>query len=330
MKAKDRLWLAMVPVCVMTAAAAAQHGPPTPTAAEDPPGGGSASRPEEAKAATEDGGPKVSASLEVFVNHVLSSDFDGQPGDVGVTRAGADLSVSVPLGERRSLGFGLGAMHSWYEFDGATGFVSSGEPWENITELDLSAVYRGPINESFGYLVGANVNASLESGADFSDSLTFGGRVGFTYAVSDTATIGLGVGVSSRLEDDAVVIPFPVLSWQFAEGWRLHSYGSSRGSGLAVSYSPCETWTLTLRGGFEAHEFRLDETGSTPDGVGRSWHLPVEFLAAWKAHEQVTVKASVGVMAWQRYTLDDSAGNEIAEMDADPSVVFGVGVELVF
>jgi hypothetical protein len=312
-------FLALVcPVCALAPLANAQHGPPMPSIEEDPP-----ASPEPAKS-------RVSASLDLFANHVLTADFDASPGDVSLTRIGSQLGVNADLGERRSLGIGFTAMHTWYEFDGATGFGTSGEPWDTVAELDLALRYNAPINDRWGFLVGANVNAAFENGADFADALTFGGRGGVTYSISEQATIGLGVAVTSRLEEDAFIVPFPFIAWEITEQWRLGSYGSSRGSGLALSYSPSETWTFTVRAGVEAHEFRLDDAGPTPDGVGRAWHVPIELLAQWKVHPQVTVVAGVGLVAWQQYTLDDAAGNEIAEINADAAFAFGVGVTFTF
>lgn len=317
-------------LCLLLAAAAhAQVGPPVPSEGEPPVGGSEPKAPApESEGMGE--GSKVNAELTLFGLHIFSSGFDGAAGDVSVTRLGEQLRVSVPRGERSAVLLGFDAMHSWYEFDGATDFVASGEPWENATELDFSAGYRGAIGEQWGFIVGANVNAAFETGGDFGDSLTFGGRAGFTYSASKSLTLGLGAAVSSRLEDDVLAIPFPVLSWQVSDRWLVASYGDSRGTGLGVSFMPNDAWTLTLRAGLGAHEFRLDETGPVPDGVGRTWHVPVEFIAAWKIDPQVTLQAGVGYEAWQQYTLDDSEGDEIAEFDADPALVVGIGVEFTF
>lgn len=314
---------------ILAAAAYAQVGPPVPSEGDPPVGGGESGAPaQEGEGSSE--GSKVNAELTLFGLHIFSSGFDGAAGDVSVTRIGEQLRVSVPRGDRSAFLLGFDAMHSWYEFDGATGFVTSGEPWENATELDFSAGYRGAIGDHWGFVVGANVNAAFETGGDFGDSLTFGGRAGFTHSSSDTLTLGLGVAVSSRLEDDVLAVPFPVLSWQVSDRWLVASYGDSRGTGLGVSYMPNDAWTFTLRAGLGAHEFRLDETGPVPDGVGRTWHVPVEFIAAWKIDPQVTLQAGVGYEAWQQYTLDDSEGNELAEFDADPALVVGIGVEFTF
>ena len=118
--------------------------------------------------------------------------------------------------------------------------------------------------------------------------------------------------------------------WQFAERWSLSSYGNPRGAGLALAYQPCDTWTIALRAGFDAHEFRLDDAGPSAGGVGRVWRIPVEVMASWKVASQVTLSASVGLEGWQRYTLDNATGDELGEFDANAAFVVGVGAEFTF
>ena len=85
----------------------------------------------------------------------------------------------------------------------------------------VGATFSSQIDDEWGYFVGGSVLASPGEGASWGDAITGGGVAGFTYQLTDTLRIGAGVGVSSRLEDDARVIPIPSLEWQINEQWEL-------------------------------------------------------------------------------------------------------------
>lgn len=311
---------ALLALAGLCASAAAQHGPPVPRTPDEEGGAPAAER------------PRPEASLYFNLQHDFAAEFDDAPGDVSITRAGLGLDVSIPFDDRQRLVVAFYNELSNYEFDDATSIAGvTGEPWDNVLEHYLGLTYRTSINDQWRVFVGGTLDSSYETGADFGDSLTFGAQLGATYSANDNVTIGLGVLVSSRLEDDVLVVPFPIINWTISEKWSLHT-GRSHGRGLRaeLAFSPIEQLTLALGAGVEAREFRLEDTGPIPDGVARDWRVPVSLVARWDFSKQVSIHAEVGADVFTNYTVDDASGNELDDVDGNAAVFAGVGATFNF
>ncbi|CAG0965412.1 hypothetical protein PHYC_00956 [Phycisphaerales bacterium] len=312
--------LALVVFAGLCTSAAAQHGPPVPRTPDEEGGAPAASR------------PRPEASLFLGLQHDFASEFDDAAGDVAITRVGAGLDVSIPLDDRQRFVVAFFNEFSNYEFDDATAIAgTTGEPWDDVLEHYLGVTYRSRVSDHWGVFAGASVDASYQTSADFGDSTTFGGQVGGTYSPNDKVTLGLGILVSTRLEDDVFVIPFPVVNWTISDRWSFHT-GRSHGRGLRaeVAFTPIEPLTLALGAGVEAREFRLEDTGPIPDGVVRDWRVPVSLVAKWSFSKQVSVQAEVGADVFTNYTVDDSAGNELDDVDGNAAVFAGIGATFNF
>lgn len=261
-------------------------------------------------------------------SHAFSADLDGTPGEFGVTRLGADLGVMIPTGEKSRLAVGLDWTQSFYDFKDATGFAAGfSEPWSDAFEVGLSAIYSQPLEGRWGMFVGALANSSGEEGAEFSDTLTYGGLGGVSYQFSDSFTASLGVLAQSRLEDSAMVIPIPGIDWKISEEWRLSSLNKP---GLTLLYSPGKDWTFSLGAAYEGREFRLNDRDAAPEGVGRDRGVPVLLGAEWRPSNRITVGGFVGAYVYRKLRLEDSGGNELSEFEVDPAPTVGLNIKFAF
>lgn len=280
-------------------------------------------------------GTGVTAELRLYGMHVLSSDLD-EGGDASLTRAGATIGVDIPVKERSSLGFELGTRVDWYDFGpGALPFVSLPpfevrDPWDTIYRYDVGVSWQNQIDDQWGYRVGAFASSSGESDAEFSDTIEYGGFVAFSYAASQDLIVGLGVGLSSQIEDDVRVLPIPFLRWQINEKWLLASDRTTNIGGVALTYAASDTLRIGALVGFDTSNFRLGEDASIPDGVGRHSFIPVGVIATWEATPQLSVTGVAGVAFAQEYTLDDREGNRIAKDDAESAGMFALVATLRF
>lgn len=280
-------------------------------------------------------GTGVTAELRLYGMHVLSSDLD-QGGDASLTRAGATMGVDIPVNERSSLGFELGTRVDWYDFGpGALPFVSLPpfevrDPWDTIYRYDVGVSWQNQIDDQWGYRLGAFASSSGESDAEFSDTIEYGGFVAFSYAHSRDLILGLGVGLSSQIEDDVRVLPIPFLRWQINEKWLLASDRTTNIGGVALTYAATDDFSIGGLVGFDTSNFRLGEDASIPNGVGRHSFMPVGVIASWKPTAQFSLTGVAGVALAQEYTLDNSEGNEIAEDDAESAGMFAVVATLRF
>lgn len=273
----------------------------------------------------------VQAKFDAAGEYEFKSDFKDSAGSVGVARFGGALDVDMPIGERSSLVVSAGSQYSHYDFNDATGFGAGGKPWDNTIESQITAIFKTQADGHWAWFAGVGVDSSEEVGADFGDSLTFGGTAGASYEFSDRLTLGVGVLAFSRLEDSALVLPFPIVEWKIAEKWSLSSsVRHGRTGGLALNFAATDQWTFSLEGSYIGREFRLDDTSSSPDGVGRDQHITAKLRATWTPGAQVEVDAFVGMDVWQQYTLDNTNGSRVAEFDAKSAPVIGLGATFKF
>lgn len=288
--------------------------------------------PEDAPEAKPRSGPPEGTEVSMGVGgvHTFEADFDDDAGKIGVTRADADFGFTIPVAEHRWVDFGIRYERSWYHFDEVTGFGEGvAEPWGDVHNLRLSLGYRVGFNATWSYFVAGFIDSAGEDGADFGDGLTYGGLGGFGYKVNDNLELGLGILVSSRLEDDAWVIPLPRVDWRISERLRFRLGGARAGGSLELEVN--DSVSLALEASYSAREFRLEDANpAAPMGVGRDRQAPVGLALTWKACPNVSVGVRGGFVVWQEYELLDSEGNRLVEKEADAAPYLGASVRVSF
>jgi hypothetical protein len=306
-----------------------EGGTPTSAPTTSAPTTSAPTTPPAAVAAPE--GPTGIAQFTLHGDHAFSADLSDAPGSVSIDRATAELVMHFPAGERSRLDIDLGAEASFYHFDNATGFAAGfTKPWDDVQIYNLQVTYNHQSTPQWAWYVGGAVSSSLEQGADFGKSVTGGLFAGADYTFSPKFSAGLGLYIRSRLEDNGVVLPLWSLNWQIAEKWKLVSHTSIGVTGFTLSYDPSEAWTFLLDASYENREFRLDDSGAAPEGVGRDWRIPVALGAAWHASKQLTISGSLGVVAHQEYTLLNSDGDKLSQINTKPAALASINLVLSF
>ncbi|MCW5776322.1 MAG: hypothetical protein KIS87_07790 [Phycisphaeraceae bacterium] len=271
--------------------------------------------------------PPVRFRLEGGATFDASADLDESPGDVSVARIRSAFEADFRVDARSRFALQFSSEFSFYDFDGATGLVpGTDSPLDDTYDYRIGARYSRSLEDGWGMFVGGDVRFSGEHGADAGDSVTGGGFGGVTYDVSDRLTLGIGLAVRTRLEDNARLIPIPVVDFRITDEWRL----STDGPGLKLSYTPDHAYTIYLAGRWEAREFRLDEDGPLPGGVARDERVPIVLGATWKPNDTITVDGFVGAVVWNEYEFINSAGTTIAETETDAHLTAGVQLTLKF
>ncbi len=312
----------------------------TAGAAQDAPQNGAQSAAVELQSAAEpQGRPAESrtpeAELSAFGMHLFSADFENSSSDVSVTGGGVGLDFSIPVTDRGSLTISAGAEYLNYDFSDGNSFFPLADAmidpiWEEIYIGTIGASWRNQFNDEWGYNVGFEITSAGEPGADFSDTLTYGGFAGFSYAFSRDLIVGFGLGVQTQLEDDALIVPVPIVRWQIDDKWSVTSKRVGNLGGLAINYAASDSITLSLLGGYERNNFRLDDEGPLADGVGRHSGIPLVLNVAWQAAPQISLNAWGGYFFSQKYELIDSNEATVAEPDADAAAIVGIGATFTF
>jgi hypothetical protein len=287
-------------------------------------------------------GSRVLVTLEADAAHQFRAGIDSTDGgEVSSSLVGSRLSVRVPVNRRTGLSLSAGAGLLHYEFSGPSGIIPGDEaPWENIVVGSVGAGISHAFDERWRLFAGANLSSAGERATYFDETLTVGGTLGVAYAVSDKLTVGGGLTVQTRLDDSVFVLPFPTVEWVLPgdpqERWRLVVGGSrigpSRAAGAAITFDATEQVTLVAGwAGFGlGGDFRLDDTGPAPGGVGRDRAFPIVVGVDWRPTRQVRLSAFAGAALFGELEILDSNGNRLAKRRVDPSPTIGVGLSVSF
>lgn len=278
----------------------------------------------------EDTEDRWTLSIGGRAQHAFRADLDDSAGEVGVTRAGADVALLIPVGEKLRISAGLDFEASFYDWDSPDNVVpgsGSRDPWDEVysVTLSLSATYL--LNDNWSIFGGGFVNSSGESGADFSDTITGGGFIGIGYSFSPELTIQGGIGVRSRLEDDERFFPVIGVQWKISEQFSLRT----EGPGLRITYAASDEWSFYLRGAYEDREFRLaDDNRTVPDGVVRDQSVPIGLGVEWHAVEGLSIGLEAGAIVWQEYDIQSRSGRTLNEIETDPAPYIGLRIDYRF
>lgn len=277
-------------------------------------------------------------ALKSYGGHGFETDFSDRDGSMSLNWAGVEFSAIFAVGERDNIGLTLNAEQAWYDFEGlsisnaALGPSPVEELWGDVRTVGTTVSWFRKIDERWSSFISGQVESSGEDGAAFEDTLTFGGTAAFTYQLNDSLELGAGLVVMSRLEDNALIIPMPIVGWQIDERWKLATdFDFDRdGVGVKLSYELTEAITLGAKGGFLSRDFRLSEDNAASEGVGRHGGLPVRLSVDWQFAPWGTLWVWGGYLFAQELELDTRSGDEIGKFDMDASPMVGVGLSLEF
>jgi hypothetical protein len=268
----------------------------------------------------------VSFTVDGAAVHQASSDLKDGGGDFDLDRWFLSAGINYSWNPRNSIGFTVGGGKSSYHFDPESGF-GAGDPWDKVNDLRFSVPMRFKVSEKATAIVIPSVRFNGESGADTSDSRTWGLLAAVAWRLSSELTIGPGIGVFSKLDDGNRIFPVLAIDWDINERWNLGTgagLAASQGPGLTLSYKVSEHWKIALSGRYEDLEFRLDEDGPAPAGIGRDQSFPLVLSAQVQPNPKITMSLFAGLEFGGKLKLKDSLGDLVAESSYDPAPLIGV------
>lgn len=274
----------------------------------------------------------VSFNFDGGVAFQSGTDLKDVEGSFSVNRWFASMGVTYAWNRRNSLGLAVGGGGSKYDFDELTG-IGSGDPWEEIEDTRISLIGRFGFGERGSIILIPSARYFGENDSKTSDGRTYGLFAAAAWRLNPDLTIGPGIGVFSRIEDGTQVFPILVIDWNISERWNLSTgrgLASSQGPGLRLTYQASEHWSMGVAGRYENLEFRLDEEGTTPGGIGRDQSIPLVATAAWEPNKHVKLALFGGMEFGGTLKLKDSFGETLSETDYDPAPIFGGTFELRF
>ena len=257
------------------------------------------------------------------------ADLDGDAGAFELHRTFYAASVDYRWNYRNSVGLSLGGGETDFDFRDGDGAGVDG-PWDEIDELRVSVPMRFGLGQTTTLFAIPTLRYNGESDAGSSDSQTWGLLGGVAWRLGEDLTIGPGLGAFSRLEGSTRMFPILLIDWNITDRWSLSTgrgLAASQGPGLTLGYRLSEQWRLGLAGRYEEIQFRLDNEGAAPGGVGEDRALPLVFTAGWEPNEFVRLGVFAGVEFGGELTLYDSAGRISERRDYDTVPVYGATFE---
>lgn len=274
----------------------------------------------------------VSFNFDGAIAFQSNTDLSDVEGNFSVNRWFASMGVNYAWDFRNSIGVSVGGGSAKYDFDELTG-IGGGDPWEEIQDTRISLVGRFGFGERGSFIIIPSFRYNGEKDSDTSEGRTWGVFAGAAWRLNPSLTIGPGIGVFSKLEDGTRVFPILIIDWQINERWSLSTsrgLASSQGPGLTLGYQLSETWSFGLTSRYENVEFRLDEDGTTPGGLGKDQSWPLVLSAAWEPNKVVKLAAFAGMEFGGKLKLKDPYGETLSESKYDAAAIYGATFELRF
>lgn len=259
-------------------------------------------------------------------------------------QGGADLDGGGSFSARRYV-LRIGGLYTFPNRVSA-GIVSSGgqtdydfgnavvAPFGDVNEYRISLPVRFPVGDRAQALIVPSFRYDYEDGAASSDGFTWGAFGGISWQLSETLSIGPAVGIYSQLgDDDLDIFPALLIDWEFAPRWSLATGtapGSTEGPGLSLSYQVTDEVKLSLAGRYENLQFRLDNTGLAPGGVGEDRSFPLVLAVDYSPAIFFRATAFLGAKLGGTMKVRNAAGTVVNEQDYDPAPVAGFAFRLFF
>jgi len=273
-------------------------------------------------------GNELQFSISAGYQRLFESGIDGG-GDFSVDRVGLELKAQTEIATDWRMDLNLRYLFDDYDFSNAVRL--GGNPWSDITTLEMDARFQWWVNRDIAVIFGPFVMWSRESGASWNDAITGGAFAGVLVRSSNNLAWGGGIGVSTQLEDSALVYPLLFLDWTLADDMKLTSVAGPVGlafTGLELVWTFAEEYEAAAGFRYEFRRFRLDDTGVAPGGVGEDSSFPMWVRLSYRFSDRISADLYAGFVAGTSFELDNSRGRRLGSDDTDlaPTVAFTVRV----
>lgn len=271
-------------------------------------------------------------TLDAAGAHQSETDLKDFNGGFSIDQWFVSAGVDYGWSRRDSVGLSVGGGKSNYEFNELSEF-GGGQPWESIEDFRVALNGRFGFGDTGSIFIIPTLRYNGEKGASKSDSRTWGLLSAITWRLNENLTIGPGFGVFGKLEDGTRFFPILAIDWNINDRWNLSTgrgLAASRGPGLTLSYKLNDDWSLGLAGRYEDQEFRLDDKGVAPGGVGRDQSVPLVFNASLTPSRNLNLNVFAGIEFAGKLKLKNADDVIVDESKYDPAPIFGATFQYRF
>jgi hypothetical protein len=264
--------------------------------------------------------------VDVGVSHQFSTDFSDADGAFSVNRYFIQPSVGYAWDKRNrvSLSFGFGEFD--YDFSSAA-TVDGLEPWGRIRDYHLSLPFRFSPTERTDVYIRPTLRSYAEKGASTKDGRTEGLTAGISWIVSESLTIGPGIGWYTKLGGGSRAFPILIINWAITDRLSLttgQGLAASQGPGLTLNYRLSDQWRLGLVGRIERIRYALNNEGIATGEYGRDKSLPLLFNINFAPSPAMSIGAFFGFEFDGQLSLEDEDRHALAREDYDIAPLIGL------
>lgn len=257
----------------------------------------------------------------------LDTDMDSG-GSFDVQRHLLRFDIARFIDRHWTVGLGLSFDYERWNFSDIDGLAGV-DIWDEIFRPGISI----PVFFSTGNHWRLGIIPSLDlagaSGAETSESLSYGVVLSAAYAFGPDLVLGLGGGIFERL-DQSELFPYVVIDWKISDRVRLTNpfrAGPVGPAGLELVYTPDGTLEMGAGGAYRSYRFRLDDSSAVADGIGEVNFWASFIRVGWRLGAHFRFDINGGALVGGSIAIEDENGNGLGETDHDPAPFIGATVK---
>jgi hypothetical protein len=254
----------------------------------------------------------------------LETDLDSG-GSFDVQRHFLRFDIARFLDRHWTVGLGLSVDYERWNFSDIAGLAGV-DLWDEIFRPGISVpVFYSP-GEKWRFGVIPSIDFAGATGAETSESLSYGAVLTAAYAVRPGLMVGAGTGIFERL-DQSEVFPYLVIDWKIDDRLRLTNpfrAGPVGPAGLELVYTPDDTLEMGVGGAYRSYRFRLDDSSAVADGIGEVDFWAPFLRVGWRLGNHYRLDINGGALVGGSIAIEDENGNDLGDTGYDTAPFIGV------
>jgi hypothetical protein len=225
------------------------------------------------------------------------------------------------------VGIGLSFDYERWNFSGIDELADVGL-WDEFVSPGLSIpVFYSP-SQQWRLGVIPTINAAGATGAEVSESMTYGVVLSAAYVFGPHLMLGIGGGFFERL-DQFEAFPYVVIDWKINDHFRLTNpfqAGPVGPAGLELIYATDAKWDVGVGGAFRSYRFRLDDSSAVADGIGQVDFWALFLRTGYQFGQHVGVDIEGGMLLDGSITIENKNAHELGDTGFDPAPFIGATI----
>jgi hypothetical protein len=279
-----------------------------------------------------------SGRVELDYQNQFKTDTDG--GDsFEVWQIGLGGEFGGPINESILLGIRGGYRYTDYDFrldkNSPPDYGSNRlprDPWGGINSFQIVPSGTILVGSRFSVIAAVPINWAAETGST-RNAFAAGISAIVRWQILDNLRIGVGIGVTSQLEENAETFPIVSLDWQITDALQFQTEGSwLQGGNAVLLWGANRSIRLTFSAGYERNRFRMDDNGSQTDrnGVGEVTAVPLDVGLRFRLYEGAYFDFRLGLAVAGKLRVENDNGRKLYDRSYDPAPRIGLALNLPF